>query len=51
MIGLLYDCKYIEEHFPSFVQRYKDKDGEPALFLDGIPVNVITNTYLWDCFC
>lgn len=51
MVGLLYDCKYIEEHFPSFVQKYINKDGEPTLSLGGVPVNVVTNTYLWGCFC
>lgn len=51
MTGLLYGYKYIEEHFPLFVQRYKDKDGEPALSLGGILVNEMTKKFLWDCFC
>ena len=51
MTGLLYDYNYIEENYPLFVQRYKDKDGESALSLGGILVNEMTKKFLWGCFC
>lgn len=49
MIGKLYSIKYIEEHFPWAVQKYKDKDGYPAEALYGIPVNEASKNFLWGC--
>ena len=48
MIGKLYSIKYIEEHFPWAVQKYKDKDGYPAEALYGIPVNEASKIFFGD---
>lgn len=47
MIGLLYSIEYIEEHFPRDVQKYKDKNGESAKALYGIPVDEASKNFLW----
>lgn len=50
MIGILYNALYIEKYLPWAVQKYKDKDGEPAKALYGIPVNEASKNFLWGCF-
>lgn len=49
MKGILYSAEYIEEHFPWAVQKYKDKNGEPAKALYGITVNASSCNSLWGC--
>lgn len=49
MIGILYNTFYIEKYLPWAVQKYKDKDGEPAKALYGIPVNEASKNFLWGC--
>lgn len=39
MIGILSNSLYIEKYFPWAVQKYKDKNGDSATSLYGIPVN------------
>ena len=50
MIGLLYNSFYIEKYFPWAVQKYKDKNGDSATSLYGIPVNEASKNFLWGCF-
>lgn len=50
MIGLLYNSFYIEKYFPWAVQKYKDKNGNSATALYGIPVNEASKNFLWGCF-
>lgn len=49
MIGLLYNSFYIEKYFPWAVQKYKDKNGDSATSLYGIPVNEASKNFLWGC--
>lgn len=39
MIGILSNSLYIEKYFPWAVQKYKDKNGDSATSLYGIPVD------------
>lgn len=50
MIGILYNAFYIEKYFPWAVQKYKDKNGEPAKALYGITVNEASKNFLWGYF-
>lgn len=49
MIGILSNSLYIEKHFPWAVQKYKDKNGDSATSLYGIPVNASSCNSLWGC--
>lgn len=49
MIGILYNTFYIEKYFPWAVQKYKDKNGDSATSLYGIPVNASSCNSLWGC--
>lgn len=50
MIGVLFNSLYIEKNFPWAVQKYKDKNGDPATALYGIPVDEASKNFLWGCF-
>lgn len=49
MIGILSNALYIERYFPWAVQKYKDKNGDPATTLYGIPVDEASKNFLWGC--
>ena len=47
MIGVLSNSLYIEKYFPWAVQKYKDKNGDLATALYGIPVDEASKNFLW----
>ena len=47
MIGILSNSLYIEKYFPWAVQKYKDKNGDSATSLYGIPVDETSKNFLW----
>lgn len=47
MTGLLYSVEYIEEHFPSFVQKYKNCYGEPEIAISGFPTDDFNKKNFW----
>lgn len=49
MIGILSNSLYIEKYFPWAVQKYKDKNGDSATSLYGIPVDEASKNFLWGC--
>lgn len=49
MIGILSNSPYIEKYFPWAVQKYKDKNGDSATSLYGIPVDEASKNFLWGC--
>lgn len=49
MIGVLSNSLYIEKYFPWSVQKYTDKNGDPATTLYGIPVDEASKNFLWGC--
>lgn len=49
MIGVLSNSLYIEKYFPWAVQKYTDKNGDPATTLYGIPVDEASKNFLWGC--
>lgn len=50
MIGVLSNSLYIEKYFPWAVQKYTDKNGDPATTIYGIPVDEASKNFLWGCF-
>lgn len=49
MIGVLSNSLYIEKYFPWAVQKYQDKNGDPATTIYGIPVDEASKNFLWGC--